>query len=167
TWNVNSVVARTPRLLDWLVVAEPDVLCLQELKCSDAAVPHDEVGELGYQAATYRAGRWNGVAILARVGLADVTRGLVGEPVCVDEGALFGAPQRRAIGATCGGVRVWSLYVPNGRAPDHPHFDYKLEWLAAVQRTVAAELTDDPFARLGDVNVAPTEIGRAPRRDQE
>jgi len=157
TWNVNSVVARTPRLLDWLGVAEPDVLCLQELKWSDAAFPHDEVGELGYQAATYCAGRWNGVAILSRVGLADVTRGLVGEPDFVDEGALFGAPQRRAIGATCGGVRVWSLYVPNGRAPDHPHFDYKLEWLAAVQRTVAAELTDEPFALLGDFNVAPTD----------
>jgi len=157
TWNVNSITARLPRLLDWLGAAEPDVLCLQELKCSDAAFPYDAIGELGYGAATYCAGRWNGVAILSRAGLGDVTRGLADEPEFVDEGALFGARERRAIGATCNGVRVWSLYAPNGRAPGHPHFRYKLEWLAALQHTATAENGDQPLALLGDFNVAPTD----------
>lgn len=157
TWNVNSVTARLPRLLDWLGVAEPDVLCLQELKCSDDAFPHDEVGELGYETATHCAGRWNGVAILSKVGLADVTRGLPDEPEFLEDGAMFGAPERRAIGATCGGVRLWSVYVPNGRAVDHAHFEYKLQWLAALQTTALAEATDGPYALLGDFNVAPTD----------
>lgn len=157
TWNVNSVTARLPRLLDWLGVAEPDVLCLQELKCSDEAFPHDEVGGLGYEAATHCAGRWNGVAILSKVGLTDVTRGLPAEPEFLEDGAMFGAPERRAIGATCDGVRLWSLYVPNGRAIGHAHFQYKLQWLAALRDTARAELTGQPYALLGDFNVAPSD----------
>ncbi|TLW94931.1 exodeoxyribonuclease III [Saccharomonospora piscinae] len=152
TWNVNSITARLPRVLAWLEAARPDVLCLQELKCDDEAFPREAIEELGYDVASYGAGRWNGVAVLSRVGLDDVTRGLVDEPAYDD------AVQPRALGATCGGVRVWSVYVPNGREPGHAHYDYKLRWLDALHSTVLAE--DDParpFAVLGDFNIAPTD----------
>ncbi|PRX46058.1 exodeoxyribonuclease III [Prauserella shujinwangii] len=152
TWNVNSVGARLPRLLGWLGTARPDVLCLQELKCSGEAFPHAEVAELGYDVACHGSGRWNGVAVLSRVGVEDVTRGLVDEPAYED------ARQPRAIGATCGGVRVWSVYVPNGREPGHPHYAYKLAWLEALHATVLAETGGErPFAVLGDFNIAPTD----------
>lgn len=152
TWNVNSVGARLPRLTAWLKRVEPDVLCLQELKCGAEAFPRAEVAELGYDVACHGDGRWNGVAVLSRVGLADVTRGLVDEPAYED------AAQPRAIGATCGGVRVWSVYVPNGREPGHAHYTYKLRWLEALRTTVTAEgAADRPFAVLGDFNVAPTD----------
>jgi exodeoxyribonuclease-3 len=167
TWNVNSVKARLPRLLDWLADKKPDVVCLQEIKCTEASFPADEVGELGYETAAHGDGRWNGVALLSRVGLADVTRGFAGDPGYAgdpEEGgaALFeagGAPPRetRAIGATCGGVRIWSVYVPNGRTPDSPHYSYKLAWLAGFRDVVAAEAPAGPFAVCGDFNVAPTD----------
>jgi exodeoxyribonuclease-3 len=156
TWNVNSVSARLPRLLDWLGRAEPDVLCLQEIKTSDEAFPHEQLAELGYESAVHGTGRWNGVAILSRVGLADVERGLHGEPGYRPEDAMFEALEPRAIGATCGGVRVWTVYVPNGRELGHPHYVYKLAWLAALEQTVAAQLTDR-FVVLGDFNIAPTD----------
>jgi exodeoxyribonuclease-3 len=156
TWNVNSVTARLPRLLDWLGKAEPDVVCLQEIKTTDDAFPSDEVAALGYESATFGTGRWNGVAILSRVGLADERRGLVDEPGYQPEDAMFPATEPRAMGATCGGVRLWTVYVPNGREVGHPHYDYKLQWLAALRATVAAELTDR-FAVLGDFNIAPTD----------
>jgi exodeoxyribonuclease-3 len=152
TWNVNSVGARLPRLLSWLESNSPDVLCLQELKCTTEAFPHQELKEAGYETAAYGLGRWNGVAIISRVGLEDVVRGLVDEP------SYEGAVESRAIGATCGGVRIWSVYVPNGREPDHPHYEYKLQWLAALRKTVQKESTkDEPFAVLGDFNIAPTD----------
>jgi exodeoxyribonuclease III len=152
TWNVNSVTVRRPRLLEWLEEQAPDVLCLQELKANPDQFPLDDVKALGYEAAIHSDGRWNGVAVLSRVGLADVTPGLTGEP------AYEGTVEFRAIGATCGPVRVWSVYVPNGREPGHPHYAYKLAWLAALKATVAAELTpEQPYAILGDFNVAPTD----------
>ncbi|TCP54867.1 exodeoxyribonuclease III [Tamaricihabitans halophyticus] len=158
TWNVNSVSARLPRLLAWLRAAEPDVLCLQEIKCDGEAFPSAEVGELGYEVAAYGAGRWNGVAVLSRVGLADVRQGLLDEPGFQDDGALVAATQPRALGATCAGVRVWSVYVPNGREIDHPHYAYKLRWLAALSETVTEELPGSgPLAVLGDFNIAPTD----------
>ena len=169
TWNVNSVKARLPRLLDWLADKQPDVVCLQEIKCTEAAFPADEVGELGYATAAYGDGRWNGVALLSRVGLADVTRGFAGDPGYAGEpeeggDALFATPadgppphETRAIGATCDGVRVWSVYVPNGRTPDSPHYRYKLAWLAAFREVVVAELPNGPFVVCGDFNVAPTD----------
>ncbi|SFJ67859.1 exodeoxyribonuclease-3 [Amycolatopsis sacchari] len=151
TWNVNSIAARLPRLLAWLESAKPDVVCLQELKCATDAFP-PEVRELGFEVAAYGLGRWNGVAILSRVGLEDVRRGLVDEPTFDD------AAEPRAIGATCGGVRLWSVYVPNGREPGHPHYAYKLRWLEALRRTAVAEsAADRPFAVLGDFNIAPTD----------
>ncbi|MFI5954770.1 exodeoxyribonuclease III [Cryptosporangium sp. NPDC051539] len=150
TWNVNSVTARLPRLLDWLENTKPDVVALQEIKTTTAAFPADAVAALGYETAAHGDGRWNGVALLSRVGLENVTRGLVDQPG-------FPGPEPRAVGATCGGVRIWSVYVPNGREPDNPHYAYKLEWLAALRTTVQAELGSGPFVVTGDFNVAPTD----------
>ena len=154
TWNVNSVTARLDRMLAWLDSAQPDVLAIQELKCTDEAFPTLQIQALGYEVATHGTGRWNGVAVLSRVGLEDVTRGLISQP------QYEGADEPRAIAATCQGVRVWGVYVPNGREPDHAHFAYKLDWFAALKNTVAAELAaapDRPLAIIGDFNVAPTD----------
>lgn len=151
TWNINSVTARRERLLEWLVGREPDVLALQELKCATADFPFDDVAALGYEAAAHGDGRWNGVALLSRVGLSDVTRDLPGQPG-------FPELEPRAIGATCGGVRLWSLYVPNGREPGHAHYQYKLAWLEALAATARSEGgTGTPLALVGDFNVAPTD----------
>jgi len=152
SWNVNAVVTRAERLLAWLASAQPDVLCLQELKVPTDQVPVAEIESAGYAVAARGDGRWNGVAILSRVGVDDVTYDLVDQP------AWDGVVEPRAIGATCGGVRVWSLYVPNGRTVDDPHYAYKLEWLAALRDTAVAELErPEPLAILGDFNVAPTD----------
>ncbi|HZC26171.1 MAG TPA: exodeoxyribonuclease III, partial [Actinopolymorphaceae bacterium] len=122
TWNVNSVKQRLPRLLPWLDEREPDVCCLQETKLADEAFT-DLLGKdlegRGYEVAVHGEGRWNGVAILSRVGLADVVTG-------IPDGPGFPAPEARAVAATCGGVRVHSVYVPNGREPDSDHYRYKL-----------------------------------------
>jgi exodeoxyribonuclease-3 len=151
TWNVNSVKARQPRLLEWLADTAPDVVCLQELKCTPEQFPTVEVGELGYAAAVHADGRWNGVGILSKVGLADVARGFAGEPGFPD-------PETRAIAATCDGMRVWSVYVPNGRVPDSPHYGYKLAWLEALRDALATDLTASPaLVVCGDFNVAPTD----------
>ncbi|TDD87564.1 exodeoxyribonuclease III [Saccharopolyspora karakumensis] len=158
TWNVNSVGARLPKLLDWLGTAEPDVLCLQELKCAEDAFPFDEVGELGYEIVAHGTGRWNGVAVLSRVGLTDVRRGLLDQPGFQVDGSMFETPEPRAVAATCGGVRVWSVYVPNGREVGHAHYDYKLRWLDALCATAVEELAADrPWAVLGDFNIAPND----------
>ena len=154
TWNVNSVTARLERLLAWLESAQPDVLALQELKCSTDAFPTMPVQALGYEVAALGSGRWNGVALLSRVGLDEVTLGLTGQP------QYEGADEPRAVGATCGGVRVWSVYVPNGREPDHDHYRYKLDWFGALRATVRADLATHPeraLAVVGDFNVAPTD----------
>ncbi len=151
TWNVNSVGARLPRLIQWLDQVRPDVVCLQETKCDADAFPAGEVAALGYDVAAHGDGRWNGVAVLSRVGLADVVRGLPDEPGFPD-------PETRAVAATCGGLRVWSVYVPNGREPASPHYDYKLRWLAALRSAVAADLArEHPVLVAGDFNVAPTD----------
>jgi exodeoxyribonuclease III len=149
TWNVNSVIARLPRLLEWLTLVRPDVLCLQETKIADGDFPRAELEALGYEVAAHGDGRWNGVAILSRVGLEEVGRGFAGEPG-------FPAPEARALSATCGGVRVWCVYVPNGRTLESPHFEYKLAWLAALAEAVRAELpARRPMALCGDFNIAP------------
>ncbi|MGH3612335.1 MAG: exodeoxyribonuclease III [Pseudonocardia sp.] len=154
TWNVNSALSRLPRLLPWLDERDPDVVCLQETKLTDDAFAEAFAGPLaqrGYTAAHHGEGRWNGVALLSRVGLDDVVRGLPDEP-------RFPAPdspaQARAITATCRGLRITSVYVPNGRAPDDPHYAYKLEWLAALQASVS-----EPAGAIiaGDMNIAPTD----------
>jgi len=151
TWNVNSVRSRMPRLLPWLDQRQPDVVCLQETKLPDDAFTEllgDEFTNRGYQVAHHGEGRWNGVALASRVGLDDIVRGLPGEPG-------FPQPEARAITASCDGLRVTSVYVPNGRTPDDPHYAYKLAWLAALRDTVAA----DPGSSVvcGDMNIAPTD----------
>ncbi len=151
TWNVNSVLARIPRLLEWLEQTAPDVLAVQETKVAEDEFPTVEVEALGYQVAHHGEGRWNGVAILSKVGLDDVVRGLEGGPGFPD-------PEARSVSATCGPVRVWSVYVPNGREPGHEHYAYKLEWLAALRAAVEPDAHGDrPFAVMGDFNVAPND----------
>jgi exodeoxyribonuclease III len=151
TWNVNSVKQRVPRLLPWLDERRPDVVCLQELKLSDDAFAEllgADLAQRGYQAAAYGEARWNGVAILSRVGLADVQKGLPGAPGFPD-------PEARAISATCDGIRVTAVYVPNGREPDSDHYRYKLEWLAALEKAVRGG--PDTAIVCGDMNIAPTD----------
>ncbi|GAA2148610.1 exodeoxyribonuclease III [Kitasatospora kazusensis] len=158
TWNINSVTARLPKLLEWLESAKPDVLCLQELKCATDAFPFEAVRELGYETAAHGTGRWNGVAIVSRLGLDDVVRDLPGQPGYLADDALLPEVEPRAVAATCGPVRVWSVYVPNGREVDHAHYRYKLEWLEALRKDVLTEAAGErPFAVLGDFNVAPTD----------
>ena len=154
TWNVNSVLARLPRLVEWLKEAGPDVVCLQETKVGADAFPADAVGSLGYAVAHHGEGRWNGVAVLSRLGLDDVARGLPGDPGFPDEQTL----EARTLAATCGRVRVRSVYVPNGRTPDDPHYAYKLRWLEALRTAVVADAAGSlPFAVMGDFNVAPAD----------
>jgi exodeoxyribonuclease-3 len=154
TWNVNSVLARLPRLEEWLQEAAPDVVCLQETKVADDAFPTEVVEKLGYDVAHHGEGRWNGVAVLSRVGLSDVERGMPDDPGFPDP-ATFEA---RTVAATCGPVRVRSVYVPNGRTPDDPHYAYKLRWLEALQVAVAVDAGSGlPFALMGDFNIAPTD----------
>ncbi|MER5866368.1 exodeoxyribonuclease III [Kitasatospora sp. NPDC002040] len=158
TWNINSVTARLPKLLEWLESAKPDVLCLQELKCASDAFPYEAVKELGYDTAAYGTGRWNGVAILSKLGLEDVVRDLPEQPGFLADGALLPDTEPRAIAATCGPVRVWSVYVPNGREVGHAHYAYKLEWFEALRKAVLEDAAGErPFAVLGDFNVAPTD----------
>lgn len=151
TWNVNSVKQRVPRLLPWLDEREPDVLCLQETKLTDdafTALLGDALAQRGYEIAVRGEASWNGVAILSRVGLEDVTTEFDGWPG-------FPNPEARAVAATCGGVRVWSVYVPNGREPGSEHYEYKLKWLSSLRDEVAAG--PDAAMVCGDVNIAPTD----------
>jgi exodeoxyribonuclease-3 len=151
TWNVNSVKQRVPRLLPWLDERAPDVVCLQETKLTDDAfreLLHDELEARGYEVAVHGEAAWNGVAILSRVGLEDVVAGI---PDCPG----FPHQEARAVAATCGGIRVVSVYVPNGRTPGSEHYEYKLEWLGALRAMVAAG--PDATIVAGDMNIAPTD----------
>ena len=151
TWNVNSAKQRLPRLLPWLDERNPDVVCLQETKLADEVfldLVGDELGDRGYEVALHGEASWNGVAILSRVGLEDVVPGLAGAPG-------FPHPEARALAATCGGIRIFSVYVPNGRQPDSEHYEYKLAWLAALRDAVAAGPEETMVC--GDLNVAPAD----------
>ena len=148
---MNSVKQRVPRLLPWLDQRQPDIVCLQETKLSDDAFTEllgEELTKRGYVAGLYGQPQWNGVAILSRVGLDDMVRGVEGAPGFPD-------PEARAVAATCGGIRVHSLYVPNGRVPDSEHYQYKLAWLAALREVVAAGPREAIVC--GDMNIAPTD----------
>ena len=153
TWNVNSVRARLPRLVGWLESAQPDVVCLQETKCTADEFPTADVERLGYEVAAHGDGRWNGVALLSRVGIADVQRG-------IGQGASEPPyDEARCISAVCGDVRFVSVYVPNGRSLDSPHYAVKLEWLDRLRRLVdATAAPDDPLVVAGDMNVAPSDV---------
>jgi exodeoxyribonuclease-3 len=151
TWNVNSAKQRMPRLLPWLEQRQPDVVCLQETKLADDAFTEllgAELAARGYQAAVHGEGRWNGVAILSKVGLDDVVNG-------IPDGPGFPHQEARAVSATCGGIRICSVYVPNGREPDSDHYQYKLAWLAKLRDMVAAGPADSVVC--GDMNIAPTD----------
>jgi exodeoxyribonuclease-3 len=149
TWNVNSLKVRLPRVEEWLQYAHPDVLCLQETKMADGAFPTMAFASLGYEAAHHGNGRWNGVAILSRVGLDDVVAGFEGE----QEDDIV---ESRFISATCGGVRVSSVYVPNGRSVGSEHYDAKLAWLERLREHLQASSDPrGPVAICGDFNIAP------------
>jgi len=152
TWNVNSVKQRVPRLLPWLDERQPDVVCLQETKLPDDAFDQllgDEFASRGYAFARHGEVQWNGVAILSRMGLDDVVVGVAAAP-----GAS--RPEARAVSATCGGIRVHCVYVPNGRVPDSEHYHYKLAWLAALKGVVGRGL--EAAMVCGDMNIAPGDI---------
>jgi exodeoxyribonuclease III len=151
TWNVNSAKQRLPRLLAWLDERRPDVACLQETKLGDDAFDQllgEELASRGYAIARHGEAQWNGVAILSRSGLQDVVVGIPGAPGFPDAEA-------RAIAATCAGIRVHCVYVPNGREPDSDHYRYKLAWLDALRELVAG----DPQSAIvcGDMNIAPAD----------
>jgi exodeoxyribonuclease-3 len=151
TWNVNSLKARLDRIEAWLIECQPDVVCMQETKLADTAFPAMAFSALGYESAHHGQGQWNGVAILSRVGLDDVVEGFA------DDDAPD--PEARLITATCGGVRVMSAYVPNGRALEHEHYQYKLRWLERLAGHLdrTAEPTA-PVALCGDFNIAPDDL---------
>jgi exodeoxyribonuclease-3 len=160
TWNINSLKVRLGRVEEWLTYAQPDVLCLQETKLADGAFPALSFAALGYESAcTGGDGRWNGVAILSRVGLEDVAVGFdpgVEGTAPADEytGSVLAEP--RLLSATCAGIRVCTVYVPNGRTVTDPHYLAKLEWLARLRQHVALTCSPDrPAAVLGDFNIAP------------
>jgi exodeoxyribonuclease III len=161
TWNVNSIRTRVDRVADWLERAEVDVLAMQETKCTDDQFPTMPFAALGYEVAHVGLNQWNGVAIASRVGLDDIEVGFAGQPLwSAKPEAEAAAAEARALGVTCGGVRVWSLYVPNGRALADPHYTYKLDWLAALRDTAAGWLKDSPdapIALVGDWNIAPAD----------
>jgi exodeoxyribonuclease III len=147
TWNVNSLNVRLPRVSAWLEEKHPDILLIQETKQTDAKFPFQALQDLGYESAHYGQGQWNGVAILSRVGLEGVTRGFGDDD-----------PEARFIGARCGDLQVYSCYIPNGRALEDPHYQYKLRWLATLAEVLKNR---DPSVHVvvgGDFNVAPSDL---------
>jgi exodeoxyribonuclease III len=146
TWNVNSIKVRLPQLLDWLAAAQPDVLCLQELKCEEAKFPRAEIEAAGYACAVNGQKTYNGVAILSRSALSEVAANIPG----------FADEQKRVIAATVQGVRVVCVYCPNGQAVGSEKYEYKLRWFAALRSFLESELANHPrLAVAGDFNVAP------------
>jgi exodeoxyribonuclease III len=148
TWNVNSLRVRLPHVLDWLAAEQPDVLALQETKLADDDFPRLEIEAAGYQVVHHGQKTYNGVAILSRGPLADVSFGIAG----------FEDPQRRVLAATYGGVRVVDVYVPNGESVGSDKFAYKLDWLERLRRHLVEELERHPrLVLVGDFNIAPEE----------
>ncbi|MEJ6020295.1 exodeoxyribonuclease III [Corynebacterium sp. H113] len=157
-WNVNSARTRVTRMAEVLQRHEIDVMAVQETKCKDNQFPTEVFTDLGYEVAHHGLNQWNGVAILSRVGIDDVTVGFPDQPGFHKDPAEEQALEARHIAATCGGVRVHSVYVPNGREIDDPHFTYKLDFLARLRAACIASLDDDPSLKAmvgGDFNIAP------------
>ncbi len=155
TWNVNSIRTRIDRVAGWLDRHDVDVLAIQETKCREDQFPGDALTARGYEYAHFGINQWNGVAVISRVGLSDVDRSFA-----TDQPTYEDVLEPRAVGATCGGIRMWSLYVPNGRELDHAHYAYKLDWLARLRAASQQWLADEPEAQIaltGDWNVAPTD----------
>jgi len=161
TWNVNSIRTRYGRVVDWLVREDIDVLAMQEIKCKPEQFPLEAFEEAGYEVIAHGLNQWNGVAVASRLPMTDIETNFSNQP-----GFLKGAEgpdqplEARALGVTVDGVRLWSLYVPNGRALDDPHLVYKLDWLAKLRESTKAwmELNPaSPIALMGDFNVIPTD----------
>jgi exodeoxyribonuclease-3 len=159
TWNVNSIRTRVGRVVDWLVREDVDVLGMQEIKCKPEQFPREAFEEAGYELEIHGLNQWNGVAFASRLPMTDVVTSFAGMP-----GFLKGQEgpdlplEARAMGVTVNDVRLWSLYVPNGRALDDPHYAYKLEWLAALRADTESWLAahpHTPLALMGDWNIAP------------
>jgi len=151
TWNVNSIKSRLDLLLRWLQEAQPDVVCLQELKCVDEAFPRAEIEAAGYNAAVHGQKTYNGVAILSRLPIEDVTTGLPGDDE--DEQARF---VEAVVSTGSGSVRVAGIYLPNGNPAPGPKYDYKLAWMERLHTHAAARLElEEPFVIAGDFNVIP------------
>ncbi len=161
TWNVNSIRSRVVRTVEFAVREHIDVLAMQEIKCTPEQFPHAAFEEAGYEVHAHGLNQWNGVAIASRVPVEDVVHAFPAMPGFAK--GLVGPDQpqeARAFGATVGGIRLWSLYVPNGRALGDPHYFYKLDWLAALAEHTRAELAVNPdlaLALVGDFNIAPTD----------
>jgi len=161
TWNVNSLKARLEKVAWWLDRAQPDVLLMQETKLGDDDMPTGEFARRGYEVAHHGQGRWNGVAIVSRVGIADVVTNF-GEPrvrdLAPDIGDAQPLSEARMVSAVCGGVRVTSIYAPNGRSLESPYYRAKLDWFARLERWFSeTRSTDEPLVLGGDFNVAPTD----------
>ena len=161
TWNVNSLKARLEKVAWWLERARPDVLMMQETKCADADAPVAAFRDAGYELAHHGEGRWNGVAIASRIGIADVVTNF-GEPLSAprtdDAGDDEPFAEARMIAATCGGVRVVCLYAPNGRRVDSTFYQAKLLWYERLRRWLAgAADPEEPLVMGGDFNVAPSD----------
>jgi exodeoxyribonuclease-3 len=149
TWNVNSVLARLPQVIKWLEIASPDVLCMQETKCIDEKFPTDEFARLGYRSESFGQAAYNGVAILSRVGVDQVSRGMPDD----EDGA-----QSRLIAATIGGIRIVNVYIPNGQAIGAERYYFKLEWLRRLRAFFESHyLPGEKVLLCGDFNVAPEE----------
>ncbi len=159
TWNVNSIRTRVGRVVDWLGREDIDVVAMQEIKCTPEQFPYDAFDEAGYRVEAHGLNQWNGVAFASRLPLDDVTIGFASAPGFGKPDASGEPPQEaRALGVTVEGIRLWSLYVPNGRELDNPHYPYKLEWLANLRTEIADWLDghpDAPLALMGDFNIAP------------
>ncbi|UFU06060.1 exodeoxyribonuclease III [Ruania halotolerans] len=152
SWNVNSIRARAERVTAWLERNDVDVLLVQETKTKDETFPYLPFQAAGYEVAHHGLNQWNGVAICSRVGLTDVAHSFPGQPGWGEGDAM----EARAIGATCAGLRLWSVYVPNGRTLEDPHYTYKLRWLDALREAAAGWAESGaPVGLLGDWNVAP------------
>ncbi|GGF30218.1 exodeoxyribonuclease III [Subtercola lobariae] len=159
TWNVNSIRARVGRVTEWLVREDIDVVAMQEIKCRENQFPFEPFTEAGYDVELHGLNQWNGVAFASRLPMEDLAVGFEGVPGFgkPDENGVLPS-EARALGVTVNGVRLWSLYVPNGRELGDPHYDYKLKWLdqlADQTRGWLAEHPDQPLALMGDWNVAP------------
>ncbi len=159
TWNVNSIRTRVGRVVDWLVREDVDVLGMQEIKCKESQFPFDAFHEAGYEVVLHGLNQWNGVAFASRLPIEDVTLGFPSAPGFgkVDDAGVTPV-EARAIGVTVDGVRLWSLYVPNGRELDDPHYNYKLDWLSKLAGETSAWLAanpQQPLALMGDFNIAP------------
>ncbi|GAA5036711.1 exodeoxyribonuclease III [Microbacterium fluvii] len=161
TWNVNSIRARVARTVEFAVREHIDVLAMQEIKCKPEQFPYGPFEDAGYHVVAHGLSQWNGVAIASREPIDDVELSFPGMPGFAKGHEGPDAPlEARAIGATIGGVRVWSLYVPNGRSLDDPHYVYKLDWLSALAEHTRSELAANPdlaLALVGDFNIAPTD----------